>query len=52
MVKGVEDGYVWRRVVNGFVKQMFIFIWGNETNPGRLVYIGDYTAQLYRDYNN
>ena len=23
----------------------------NEKNPGCLVYIGDYTTQLYRDYN-
>ena len=24
----------------------------NEKNPGCLRYIGDYTTQLYRDYNN
>ena len=23
----------------------------NETNPGWLGYVGDYTTQLYRDYN-
>ena len=32
------------------------FIWAkhyvsNEKNPGCLGYIGDYTTQLYRDYN-
>ena len=25
--------------------------WAMETNPGCLVYIGDYTTQLYGDYN-
>ena len=28
-----------------------IFNMSNEKNPGCFVYIGDYTTQLYRDYN-
>ena len=30
---------------------MDLFQMSNEKNPGWLGYIGDYTTQLYRDYN-
>ena len=33
------------------VFRMVVYLLGNEKNLGWLGYIGDYTTQLYRDYN-
>ena len=35
-----------RKQTNSILEQL-----SNEKNPGCLGYIGDYTTQLYRDYN-
>ena len=30
---------------------LVVYYMSNEKNPGYLLYIGDYTTQLYGDYN-
>ena len=37
--------------IPGEMIQLNIFQMSNEKNPGYLLYIGDYTTQLYGDYN-
>ena len=47
-----QDWLVFLQIYPVYVQSTRMNHLGNEKIPGRLLYVGDYTTQLYGDYNN